>query len=145
MREVHTQHIYRAEDGKLYKREYLTRSNTLRDDKEVSSFSVFRIIAIVLLVACVFSLFSQVNVPIEDREYKSFAGFLTMMTNIPNLIDTSNLLNIVTFELGNWGIFEPLAVMIESLGTALSFVIWLGAVCVNFMQMGFYFILWIVS
>lgn len=76
MREVHTEHIFRAEDGKLYKREYLTRSNVLRDDKEVNTFGLIRLVAIVLIVACVFSLFLKSTYLLKIENISPLQDFL---------------------------------------------------------------------
>lgn len=135
MRVVHNQYIFRAEDGRLYRRDSLTKSEVLQ--KDINSFSVIKLIFFVLIVCALFAF-------VNGSEPKSFGGFLSMLENVPT-IDTQGLLSIAKFDLPDWGVFEPIAVFIESIGGIISFIIWFGAVFVNSAFVAFYFVGWLVG
>lgn len=137
MREVHTETVFRGEDGKLYKSERLTRSTVRRSDlKNNQSWGLLKIVAIVLLLAMFIGA-------VTGAEDKTFSSFLQMLQNVPT-INTEGIFTLLDFNLGDWGEwFNFIRDFILMFLSLIEVLIWLGACLWNGATFGLYFLRWV--
>lgn len=132
--------IFRGEDGKLYKKQSVSRS-TLRnsvEERDVNnrmSWGVLKVLALVLILAMFISFITSSNPP-------TFQGFLEMLSNVPT-IDTQGIFEFFQPDFGDWGIFDWLKDFIEWNINLLAIPSWLFAVMYNAIAIGIYFITWL--